>query len=479
MPLARVTPAGDSVRVGGRRLRRLRAGRRAEHGRAVLRRHHRRDPAGRAARGGSQRQWDGGRHPGGGHRAATDGWVLLADTDGDGSLAGERPVHDYLVGRETFGWSHAGRRPKVTVAANFSARRRRAPTLDLVFDTGATARTSPESRRATISTACRASTAWRPARSSSASRSPTARRAASPPRGSMVRAIDYAIRFAQARHLPLVLNLSFGVGNEIEGQARIDGWSTRCSRRSPPGVHHQRRQRRARASRPSGFPGSARRAISVGATLPGSFLAPDRLVRRADQLAYFSSRGGELAQPDIVTPGVAYSTVPRWTRGRGSRSGHQHGGAARRGPRGAAGLRAAAGEAADRSPRDQAGADGHRPADAGRHVHRRGHRAPGCGPRLSLARLGHAGGGRPGTRRSAPATRHGRRAPGSRRRRRHDRRASSCVARPAPHRRPTRCGATSVAHRAGDARPARRARPPCSSVSLGARSRWTRRPWGP
>ena len=40
--------------------------------------------------------------------------------------------------------------------------------------------------------------------------------------GSMIRAMDYAIRFAEARRLPLVLNMSFGVGNEIEGQARID-----------------------------------------------------------------------------------------------------------------------------------------------------------------------------------------------------------------------------------------------------------------
>jgi len=35
--------------------------------------------------------------------------------------------------------------------------------------------------------------------------------------GSMLRAMDYAIRFAQTRHQPLVLNLSFGVGNEVEG----------------------------------------------------------------------------------------------------------------------------------------------------------------------------------------------------------------------------------------------------------------------
>ena len=34
-----------------------------------------------------------------------------------------------------------------------------------------------------------------------------------------------------------------------------------------------------------------------------------------DQLAYFSSRGGEIAKPDIATPGMAYSTVPLWNAG--------------------------------------------------------------------------------------------------------------------------------------------------------------------
>ena len=66
---------------------------------------------------------------------ATDGWVLLADTDGDGSLAGERPVHDFLVGRETFGWAAKGTTPHVNLAANFSDEAG-APRLELYFDTG-------------------------------------------------------------------------------------------------------------------------------------------------------------------------------------------------------------------------------------------------------------------------------------------------------------------------------------------------------
>src|SRR5260370_31872592 len=40
--------------------------------------------------------------------------------------------------------------------------------------------------------------------------------------GSMQRAMNYAARYAERRNLPLVLNLSFGVGNEIEGGAVID-----------------------------------------------------------------------------------------------------------------------------------------------------------------------------------------------------------------------------------------------------------------
>ena len=66
-----------------------------------------------------------------------------------------------------------------------------------------------------------------------------------------------------------------------------------------------------------GFPGSAARAITVGATVPGAFLATAATAAHPKQepMAFFSSRGGELAKPDIVTPGYAYSTVPRWNTG--------------------------------------------------------------------------------------------------------------------------------------------------------------------
>jgi tripeptidyl-peptidase-2 len=111
-----------------------------------------------------------------------------------------------------------------------------------------------------------------------------------------------------------VLNLSFGVGNEIEGTARIDALVDSVLAANPSLVFTISAGNDGPGLSTMGLPGSAKRAISVGATFPASFLAPGSGARE-DQMAYFSSRGGEVAKPDLVTPGVAYSTVPRWSTG--------------------------------------------------------------------------------------------------------------------------------------------------------------------
>jgi subtilisin family serine protease len=245
---------------------------------------------------------------------ATDGWVLLADTDGDGSLTGERPVHDFLVARETFGWARRGRTPPLTLAANFSATGAE-PQLDLVFDTyghgshvaGIAAGHDLYGVPGFDGVAPGAQLlGLKIANSAQGSITTT---------GSMIRAIDYAIRFASARRLPLVLNMSFGVGNEIEGTARIDALLDSVLAAQPSLVFTIAAGNDGPGLSTIGFPGSAQRAITAGATMPGSFLGPGPGGARDDQLAYFSSRGGELAKPDLVTPGVAYSTVPRWSTG--------------------------------------------------------------------------------------------------------------------------------------------------------------------
>jgi tripeptidyl-peptidase-2 len=317
VPLQRVTPAGDVVEIAGRRL--------SGFGRVAAL-----NTSG-PYYGGTIREIPLGEPPasdlnGNGKSSdtlvvlvtrATDGWVLLADTDGDGSLTGERPVHDFLLARETFGWASRGRSPRITVAANFSVGSASSdPLLDLVFDIS-----SHGSHVAGIAAGhdlygVPGFDGVAPGAQLLGLKIANSAQGSITTTGSMIRAIDYAIRFASGRHLPLVLNLSFGVGNEIEGTARIDAMVDSVLVANPGLVFTISAGNDGPGLSTLGFPGSAKRAISVGATLPASFLAPGAGgAPRDDQVAYFSSRGGELAKPDLVTPGVAYSTVPRWSTG--------------------------------------------------------------------------------------------------------------------------------------------------------------------
>jgi subtilisin family serine protease len=246
---------------------------------------------------------------------ASDGWVLFADTNADGSLAGERPVHDYLLARETFGWAPRGRQPRINLAANFSPGDG-TPKLDLVFDISGHGSHVAGIAAGNDLYGISGFDGVAPGVQLLGLKIANSAQGSVTTTGSMMRAVDYAIRFAEKRRLPLVVNVSFGVGNEVEGHARVDALFDSVLAARPDVVFTISAGNDGPGLSTVGFPGSASRAISVGATLPGTFLPADRGgARQDDQIAYFSSRGGELAKPEIVTPGLAYSAVPRWNTG--------------------------------------------------------------------------------------------------------------------------------------------------------------------
>jgi subtilisin family serine protease len=248
-----------------------------------------------------------------------EGWVLFADTDGDGSFANDKPVHDFLSGGETFGWHRPGVPTPLTLAVNFAESPSGPPDLHLVFDTEAHG-----THVAGIAAGYRIGglpgfdgvapgaqiLGLKISRNDLGGITTT---------GSIVAALDYAIRFAARRAMPLVVNLSFGVGNEREGAARLDALLDSILDAHPDVVFVTSAGNDGPGLSTMGFPGSARRVITVGAVqaapfLPGS--APG-----AEPLLFFSSRGGELAKPDLVAPGTAYSTVPAWNVGDEFKSG--------------------------------------------------------------------------------------------------------------------------------------------------------------
>lgn len=251
---------------------------------------------------------------------APDGWVVFADQGGDGTLSNDRPVHDYLVARESFGWSVPGATPYVALAANFSEAGGQ-PVLDLYFDTSAHGSHVAGIAAGHNLYGIEGFDGVAPGAQLLGLKIADDAQGGISRTGSMLRAMDYAIRFAERRQQPLVMNMSFGVGNEIEGTAVMDRLVDSVMALHPNVVFTLSAGNEGPGISTIGFPGSANRIISVAALFPGLFLSTEGETHApADAIADFSSRGGEVAAPHLTTPGVAYSTVPLWNRG-GEREG--------------------------------------------------------------------------------------------------------------------------------------------------------------
>ncbi len=130
---------------------------------------------------------------------------------------------------------------------------------------------------------------------------------------SMKKAYLYADRISKERKEPCIVNMSFGIGAEIEGKAEMEEFITKLMKENPylyicvangnegPGVSSQ------------GLPSSADYVFASGAVLTqsvGRDLYGARLTH--DIILDFSSRGGEVDKPDVVSPGAAFSTVPNY-----------------------------------------------------------------------------------------------------------------------------------------------------------------------
>jgi len=131
-------------------------------------------------------------------------------------------------------------------------------------------------------------------------------------RGSMAEAISFASRWAREHQTPVVMNLSYGVGSEVEGAGDIqrllddelqsNRWlaAALSAGNEGPGLSSV------------GNPGGTLFGWTAGALVPD--LAWDTLFAakrgKTKKIFAFSSRGGELDKPDGLTPGVAWSTVP-------------------------------------------------------------------------------------------------------------------------------------------------------------------------
>ncbi len=239
---------------------------------------------------------------------------VVVDTDGD--LADETVRGDYADVPEVFVLGAAGRRDEaaaITLALNLWEER--PDTLTFVFDDGAHG-----SHVAGIATghaiggqAGQHGIAPGANLISLKLGNNTLSGGASTP-GSMWNAWHYAAKWAEKHDVPVVVQMSYGIGSEAEGRAKVEAEIDRLLGADERLVGCVSNGNEGPGLSTAGLPSCARRVIATGAALnreTAAHLYGETLPQH--DVFYFSSRGAEMFKPDILAPGVAASTVPHWS----------------------------------------------------------------------------------------------------------------------------------------------------------------------
>ena len=243
----------------------------------------------------------------------TEAPVAIVDTDGDGDLADESLRRSYRDDPRWFAFSHADpRRDQTPVAFTLTVFPDDARRVELHFDDGGhgthvagiAAGHQVHGRDGYDGIAPGARVL-----SLKIGDNSLAGGATTP--GSMRSAIRYASRWARDHQVPVVINLSYGIGSEIEGASGIDRVLDAELTGNPLLTAVVAAGNEGPGLSTVGTPGASRLAFTAGALLTRDN-AEALWGRRISQprVFAFSSRGGELDKPDAIAPGVAWSTVP-------------------------------------------------------------------------------------------------------------------------------------------------------------------------
>jgi len=133
---------------------------------------------------------------------------------------------------------------------------------------------------------------------------------------SMKKAYEYAAEFGKRWGLPVVVNMSFGIGSVEEGDDAMGQWLDEFMADNPDFYVCTSAGNEGPGLSTIGIPATCESIIAVGAYLSTTTAADlyDARLERNTMFA-FSSRGGETPKPYVVAPGSALSTVPGFNDG--------------------------------------------------------------------------------------------------------------------------------------------------------------------
>jgi tripeptidyl-peptidase-2 len=239
-------------------------------------------------------------------------WVVYFDTNDDGDLSDEQPIKDYDIDQQCFYIKTAKPLPPLTFALNVYPDEGR---ISLFFDDGFHGTHVAGIAAGYMIDGSTINGVAPGAKIIALKIGDNLFTGGATVTESMKKAYLYADKISKERKEPCIVNMSFGIGAEIEGHAEMEEFLDKLMKKNPylyicvangnegPGISSQ------------GLPSSADYVFTSGAVLTkniGRDLYGAKL--NHDIIIFFSSRGGEVSKPDVVSPGAAFSTVPNYMR---------------------------------------------------------------------------------------------------------------------------------------------------------------------
>ncbi len=240
-----------------------------------------------------------------------ESWVVFIDMDADGDLADEKPLRNYKEKFDTFTFTTKEGLPSFTLALNIFPKEN---LIRFFFDDG-----SHGTHCAGIATGYKIGEAMLNGVA------PGAKliglklgnnnfAGGATVTESMKKAYLYADKISKEREEPCIINMSFGIGCEIEAKADIEKFLDKLVANNPYLYISTSNGNEGPGLSTTGMPASTSSILSTGAVLAqevGNDLYGTTLSK--DVILHFSSRGGEVNKPDVVAPGACVSTVPNFS----------------------------------------------------------------------------------------------------------------------------------------------------------------------
>ena len=264
-------------------------------------------------------------------RSAPRVWLVVVDTNGDGDLADESLLRDYHVHFDSFSLrNESAPRSRKLMSWSLNVRQEAdflgqplAPTVEFHFDDG-----SHGTHCAGIAAGYEVygqkqlHGAAPGALVISCKLGDNRLSGGATRTDSMRRAYEFAAEFGKRWGLPVVVNMSFGIGAVEEGKDSMGRWLDDLLADHPDFYVCTSAGNEGPGLSTVGLPATSESVIAVGAYLSAATAGDlyDARLPRATLFA-FSSRGGETPKPDVVAPGAALSTVPGFVDGPGRYNG--------------------------------------------------------------------------------------------------------------------------------------------------------------